>query len=206
MFARTDRLLLRPGFAEDAPELASAIGEQAIADNLAQVPWPYGVSEARSFLAIDHPPLLPSFLILMRTDGQPKIVGGIGLHAAADNDQYWGKQASTEIGYWVARPYWGLGIATEAGRAVIAIVRSVRMPPLVAGHFVDNPASGSVLRKLGFRATGRIVQRHSMARGRTAPCALYQQADGDDAAGVADLPTMADTIYSDHSMTSRLAA
>ena len=41
MFARTPRLLLRPGFPEDAPALAGAIADQAIVRNLATVPWPY---------------------------------------------------------------------------------------------------------------------------------------------------------------------
>ena len=35
MFARTERLLLRPGWQEDAPALARAIGEEAVVRNLA---------------------------------------------------------------------------------------------------------------------------------------------------------------------------
>ena len=41
MFARTPRLLLRPGFPEDAPALVAAIADQAIVRNLATAPWPY---------------------------------------------------------------------------------------------------------------------------------------------------------------------
>ena len=51
MFARTPRLLLRPGFPEDAPALAAAIADQAIARNLANVPWPYSMRDAEAFLA-----------------------------------------------------------------------------------------------------------------------------------------------------------
>ena len=40
MFARTARLLLRPGFPEDAPALAAAIADEAVVRNLAVVPWP----------------------------------------------------------------------------------------------------------------------------------------------------------------------
>ena len=46
MFARTPRLLLRPGFPEDAPALAAAIADEAIARNLANVPWPYRMRDA----------------------------------------------------------------------------------------------------------------------------------------------------------------
>ena len=70
--------------------------------------------------------------------------------------------------------HWGRGYATEAGRAVIATVRdSLRIDRLVSGHFVDNPASGRVLRKLGFVATGSIEPRECRAQGRDRPCVTY---------------------------------
>jgi RimJ/RimL family protein N-acetyltransferase len=165
MFVRTERLLLRPGWIEDAPALAAAIGDEAILTKLALVPSPYQVSDAVDYLSL--PPRLgkPSFLIFMRTQGVPRLVGGTGLH---DQD------GETEIGYWIARPYWGLGIATEAARAVVDLARhSLRISRLVSGHFIDNPASGGVLKKLGFRPTGRIVARESRARGVTVPCKLF---------------------------------
>jgi RimJ/RimL family protein N-acetyltransferase len=45
---------------------------------------------------------------------------------------------------------------------------------LDAWHFADNPASGAVLRKLGFRATGRTAMRHSPARGEAAASLSYE--------------------------------
>jgi RimJ/RimL family protein N-acetyltransferase len=171
MFARTERLLLRPGFVEDAAELAQAIGEEAIVRNLATAPWPYGETEARAFLSMDHNPALPRLTILKRGNGTPRIVGGVGIAPRADGD-------GLELGYWIARPYWGLGFATEAGRAVLRIARAMQLPRLTAGHFIDNPASGAVLRKLGFRPTGRTVNRYSLARGGEAASAEY--AEGED--------------------------
>ena len=53
MFARTERLLLRPGWAEDAPALARAIADEAIVRNLATAPWPYGIDDARDKIAKD---------------------------------------------------------------------------------------------------------------------------------------------------------
>ena len=48
MFARTPRLLLRPGFPEDAPALAAVMSDAAIARNLAVVPWPYRLRDAEA--------------------------------------------------------------------------------------------------------------------------------------------------------------
>jgi len=166
MFARTDRLLLRPGWLEDAPALAAAIGDEAVATKLARVPLPYGIADAEAYLSRPQDPLLPDFLIFTRTHGAPRLVGGIGLGRDALGD--------AELGYWIARDYWGLGFATEAGRAVIELARgSLRLPRIVAGHFIDNPASGRVLRKLGFRPVGRYASRHNLARGAILPCALF---------------------------------
>ncbi len=165
MFVRTERLLLRPGWIEDAPALAAAIGDEAILNKLALVPSPYDVRDAEAWLSRPRDDIDTDCLIFARTGGKPRLVGGVGLKP--DGDSY-------ELGYWISRPYWGLGYATEAGRAVVAMARgSLRLAKLVSGHFIDNPASGNVLRKLGFKATGRIVARECRARGVTVPCKLY---------------------------------
>ena len=142
MFARTPRLLLRPGFPEDAPALASAIADEAIARNLANVPWPYRMRDAEAFLASPRHPALPSCLIFEVGPGAPLLAGACGL----------GRRPSgaVELGYWLARPFWGRGIATEACTALIAIARALGLERLEGSHFIDNPASGRVLEKLGF--------------------------------------------------------
>jgi RimJ/RimL family protein N-acetyltransferase len=166
MFARTDRLLLRPGWAEDAPALARAIADERIVRNLAVVPWPYSLRDAEAFLAAPRDPLLPSLLIFERTAGAPLLVGSCGL----------GRRASgaVELGYWIARPHWGQGFATEAGRALLAIAKALGLERLEASHFLDNPASGRVLEKLGFQSTGLIAPRLSCARGTEIPARYFR--------------------------------
>ena len=166
MFARTERLLLRPGWAEDAPALARAIADEAVVRNLATAPWPFALEDAEAFLAAPRDPAMPSFLISERTDGDPRIVGACGL----------GRRPSgaVELGYWIARAHWGKGFATEAGRALIDIARALKLPRLEASHFIDNPASARVLEKLGFIPTGLSVERYSCARGGEAMSRLYR--------------------------------
>ena len=166
MFARTPRLLLRPGFPEDAPALATAIADQAVVRNLAVVPWPYSLRDAEAFLASPRDPILPSLLIFERTDGAPQLVGSCGL----------GRRPSgaVEMGYWIARPYWGRGFATEACAALIAIARTLGLATLEGSHFMDNPASARVLEKLGFEPIGIIAPRMSCARGMEVPARLMR--------------------------------
>ena len=157
MFARTPRLLLRPGFPEDAPALAAAMSDRAIARNLAVVPWPYTLRDAEAFLASPRDPVLPSFLIFERTEAAPRLIGSCGL----------GRRPSgaVEMGYWIARPFWGRGFASEACTALIDIARTLGLSRLEASHFIDNPASARVLDKLGFQSLHIIAPRMSCARG-----------------------------------------
>ena len=167
MFARTERLLLRPGWAEDAPALHRAIADEGIVRNLASAPWPYTLADAEAFLSRDRDPASMGLLIFRRTAGAPELVGCAGF----------GRRPSgaIEYGYWIARPHWGKGYATEAGRAVTAMARdSLRFGKLTAGHFLDNPASGRVLEKIGFRPTGIVAPRFSAGRRAEAPCRLFE--------------------------------
>ena len=179
MFARTARLLLRPGFPEDAPALAAAIAVQGIVRHLATAPWPYRVRDAEAFLAAPRDPVLPALLVFERGDGPPRLAGACGL----------GRRPSgaVELGYWVARSDWGRGIATEAAFALVDIARTLGLKQLEGSHFTDNPASGRVLEKLGFEATGITAPRFSCARGGDHPSRLMRL---DLAAGGADLEEM----------------
>lgn len=167
MFALTPRLCLRPGWPEDAPELARAIGHEAVVRNLGRAPWPYAQEDAQGFLSRARDPGEPDFLVFDRTGTSPRLVGGVGVDMRAED--------GPELGYWYAPDAWGRGYATEAGHAVVAVARdALRLSRLHSGHFVDIPASGRVLTKLGFRPTGRVVPRQSRARGRAVPCALFE--------------------------------
>ena len=166
MFARTKRLLLRPGWAQDAPALFRAIADEGIVRNLASAPWPYDLGHARAFLDTERRPDEASFLVFRRTAGAPRLIGSAGLGRNPDG--------AIELGYWISRPHWGLGYATEAGRAIVAIARdALRLKRISAGHFLDNPASGRVLEKLGFTPTGAVADRYSCGRREAAPSKLF---------------------------------
>jgi RimJ/RimL family protein N-acetyltransferase len=150
MFARTPRLTLRPGWPEDAPALAGAIAHEEVAFKLGRLPWPYTLGHAQEWLGRASAPNDHGFLIFAHDRGdRPELIGGMGLHPS-DED--------LELGYWLTPAAWGRGYATEAGRALVGIARfALGRSRLISRHMVDNPASGRVLRKLGFRETGRCV-------------------------------------------------
>lgn len=181
MFARTERLTLRPGWPEDAPELVRAIAHEAVVHGLSEVPWPYALGDARDFLERDRSGADRSMLIYAHHPDAVRLVGGIGLKfdGAAPGE--------AAIGYWLTPGAWGRGYATEAGRAVIANARhTLRLRTITARAFVDNAASTRVLARLGFRATGEIVPVHSRARG-TSALAMRHVLDLDSAGATDDV-------------------
>ncbi|MDT8760983.1 GNAT family N-acetyltransferase [Sphingomonas psychrotolerans] len=166
MFVRTQRLTLRPGWREDAPELARAIGHESVVRNLARAPWPYTIEAAETFAGSFDRPEEPKFLIFEHHQGGLRLVGGMAV-GPMENELH-------EFGYWITPDAWGRGYATEAGAAVLGAARAAGIRKVTARHFLDNPASGRVLRKLGFRPTGRVAPVYSRGRGAAAPSAQFE--------------------------------
>ena len=147
MFARTTRLLLRPGWAEDAPALAKAIADETIVRNLASAPWPFSLRDAEAYLAAPRDPVLPSLLIFERTGGEPLLVGSCGLGRRSSGN--------VELGYWIARPHWGRGFATEAALGLVELARAhLGARRLEITCDARNAASRRVAEKCGFELEG----------------------------------------------------
>lgn len=183
MFIRSERLFLRPGWPEDWQEIQQQIGAHAIVRHLARVPWPYRAEDAQAFAALPQDPRTPHFVMTVPGESGAQLIGGIGLQDGEDG---------VELGYWIAQAHWNKGYATEAARGVLRLARTLGHTRVHAHHFVDNPASARVLEKIGFRPTGQIALRSSIARERSAlaathaitlPIADCDNIDGTDGAG-----------------------
>lgn len=156
MFMRTDRLFLRPTFPEDWREVYRGINDAGVVRMLARAPWPYHEKDAQEFCSARRDPLdLRLGITLPGVDGAP-MIGQIGMDASKD---------VPEVGYWIARGYRGKGYASEALGGLVQMARALRIRRLQAGHYVDNPVSGAVLRKIGFRETGEVHPTHALGRG-----------------------------------------
>jgi RimJ/RimL family protein N-acetyltransferase len=181
MFLRTERLFLRPAWREDAPELARTIGQEPIVRMLSRVPWPYREEHALGWIEAPKTSHLPTLLVTLPERGG-RIVGGCGLHEALT-----GEAGEIEVGYWIAPEHWGRGYATEALGGLLSLARLAGHRRIVGRHAADNPASGRVLRKVGFRPTGRVRAFHSLGRKARveAPEYALDLADADGPQGVA---------------------
>jgi RimJ/RimL family protein N-acetyltransferase len=169
MFIRSERLFLRPGWPEDWAELFDLIDDEAVVRNLARAPWPYGPEDARAFAGLVQDGRHPHFFITLPGADGAQLIGSVALMP----DDHARPSAPPMLGYWVARSHWGRGFATEAARALLSVATTLGHRRIAASHFIDNPASGRVLAKLGFRSTGEIRPGKSPARADVAPTLGY---------------------------------
>ena len=158
----TERLLLRPPRAADISHFIPLLTDFDVAKNLSRVPHPYTEDHACAFIvAANHArrnKMEFTFSILRK---EPSAYVGIcGIHPLRN----W------EFGYWLGKPFWGLGYATEAAhRLVTYAFEALALESVHAGWFYDNPASGHVLAKLGARHNGSAM-RECRARGMQILC------------------------------------
>jgi RimJ/RimL family protein N-acetyltransferase len=93
---------------------------------------------------------LATFAIALRDDAT--LVGAIGLRIDRSLNK-------AELGYWIGKPHWNLGYATEAATAVLAFAfDELRLNRIHAGHLARNPSSGRVMEKAGMILEGTMRQ------------------------------------------------
>ena len=147
---QTERLILRSFTLEDATDVQRLVGDRDIALMVVRVPHPYedGMAEEWIRFCADayKKDEAVNFAITRRTDDN--LIGTIGLELEQEHQR-------GELGYWIGKPYWNLGYATEAAKAVVAYSFEVlKLNRIYAFHFTRNPASGRVLEKIGMRYEG----------------------------------------------------
>ena len=161
----TPRLYLRPPTQVDAARLTDLMGDLDVARMTARTPHPYGVSDAKAFIAQANAQGHGIDRVFAIHFGSSGLVGCIGLFTS--------DRGRPEIGYWIGKPFWGQGLATEALGALqnwAAVHLGLRY--LTAGYFADNPSSGVVLTKAGFLLTGEVQTLFSKARQELVQCKM----------------------------------
>ncbi|MEJ1969342.1 MAG: GNAT family N-acetyltransferase [Rhizomicrobium sp.] len=155
----TPRLVLRALTMTDMPACVAILNDYDVAKNLRLVPHPFTETLFREALVRTDQERRDGrgffFAVTRAMDGA--LIGACAVDRVAGG--------TWEFGYWYGKPYWGLGYATEAARPVMRFAfEDMGAARLAAGWYDDNPASGAVLRKLGFTVAG-VERVHCVARG-----------------------------------------
>ncbi len=172
----TERLILRRFTAEDAAPMFE--NWAADPDVTKYLPWKeYSrADDVRAYLkGLEEKYLSPDFYdwcIVWKENGEP--IGSAG--AVSVNDRL----RSFSVGYCLSKKYWGRGIIPEAVNAVLKhFFETVGAARVSGAHFVDNPKSGRVLAKCGFKEEGLLRKNALDNAGNFVDVKLYALTDDD---------------------------
>ncbi len=182
----TARLVLRPLQPGDAEQVHRLVNDWAVVRMLSRLPFPYPRQLTDEWIASTEAQRQEGsawhFAIVDRRPapegvpaGPDRVVGCLGLRIDPGS-------RSGDLGYWVGAKFWNAGIAGEAARRVSHwALANLDIDRLTAQVSTDNPASAAVLRRIGFRETGRGRQPF-LARGGEHPVLVFE-ARHDDLSG-----------------------
>jgi len=135
MYREIVEYIIRDWRIKDAPSIAKYANNRKIWMNLRDAfPYPYSLQDAESFISriIEADPIT-----VFAIATQSEVIGSIGLMVGNDVHRY-----TAEMGYWLAEPYWGKGIMTQAVKSMTSYaVRNLKLHRIFAEPYSTNPAS-----------------------------------------------------------------
>jgi ribosomal-protein-alanine N-acetyltransferase len=142
---RTERLLLRPWAPSDAETLYQLARDQEVGPAAG---WPAHADVGESLDTIRGVLAAPeTYAIVQLRDGA--LVGCVALRFGEDSCS--GLDAEPELGFWVGRPHWGCGYATEAASCMVdRAFADLGCDAVWCCHYDGNARSARVQQKLGF--------------------------------------------------------
>ncbi len=147
MVIQTERLTLRPWHETDAASLFTYASDPEVGPAAG---WPphRSIEESgeiiRTVFSAPH-----TFAVCLAGTDEP--VGCIGLMPSRCETSHQGDGLELEVGYWIAKPFWGRGFAPEAVRAMQRYAfETLGCKALWCGYYEGNSKSLRVQQKCGF--------------------------------------------------------
>ena len=151
-----ERIHLSEFLATDTPALVAYLNEREIYNCTLRIPHPYTHRDAKKFLDIasqaSRKQGQPIYFAVRQSDQQ--LIGGCGFDGLTEGH-------CAELGYWLAKPYWGQGIMTDVLRVLcdFAMVEW-NLVRITAHVFESNRRSARVLEKNRFELEGTLRKYH----------------------------------------------
>jgi ribosomal-protein-alanine N-acetyltransferase len=173
MHITMDEYIIRDWKIADAQSIAKYANNRKIWINLRDAfPHPYSLQDAESFIS-RVAEKNPATVFAIAT--QAEAIGSIGLMPGKDVHRY-----TAEMGYWLAEPFWGEGIMTQAVKSLTAYaIHDLRLHRIYAEPYATNPASAKVLEKAGFKREG-ILRSNAFKDGKVLDQFLYSYVKKDN--------------------------
>lgn len=153
---------------QDAPFVAKYANNRKIWINLRDAfPYPYRLEDAEVFISrVAKADTATNFAIATTSEA----IGSIGIVLGKDVHRF-----TAEMGYWLAEPYWGKGIMTDAVQFLTAwAFRELKLHRVSAEPYATNKASHRVLEKAGFTREG-VLRSSAFKDGKIVDQFVYSQ-------------------------------
>ena len=147
---QSEPLTLRPFVQEDLPNILVLVQDKDVAATTLTIPYPCTEEAINNWFRLQQQELEEGKVLRWAVclTGTNELIGTMKL---ATHPEY----ESAELGYWIGKPYWGNGYASEAGYLVVDYAfRTLELNRVEAHAMVENIVSAKVLRKLGMREEG----------------------------------------------------
>ena len=163
----TERLSLRPLRKSDMGLIELYASDKRVAEMTSSIPHPLppGATEAFVIRAMNDLRDEDVWIMDGQRSGGAEMMGLISLQRMDRNQ--------SEVGYWVAPPYWNTGLASDAVEALVN-ANPMNNSTMFGSVFQDNPASARVLTHCGFAYLGD-AESFSLARDATVPTWTYSR-------------------------------
>ncbi|QOY35710.1 GNAT family N-acetyltransferase [Anaerobacillus isosaccharinicus] len=168
MFFETDRLYLRPFEPDDAKTVQALTSDKDLARTTLHIPYPYPEGYADHWITSCSEKMKKgssySFAIILK--GTMELVGCLTLNIALNHNR-------GELAYWIGKPYWDNGYATEASKKIIDYAFcELDLNRIWASVMDKNQASIEVMKKSGLLYEGKFPQ-HVLKWGHYEDVAYY---------------------------------
>ncbi len=163
----TDRFVLRPVRRSDLTRIEHYASDVRVASRTVRIPHPLPPGAIEGFIERALKQERDEDVWVM-DGGEPngsEVMGVISL-IRLDRNQ-------SEVGYWVAPPFWGTHVASDAVNALVTS-NPLGHDTMFASVFHDNPASAKVLINAGFQYLGD-AEMYCLARATTVPTWTYSR-------------------------------
>jgi [ribosomal protein S5]-alanine N-acetyltransferase len=151
LFLETTRLLFRSHEPHDEPAFVQMHTDPEVRRYVGGQPWPLEKAIARFHNQyLGHPTdTYGLWATILKSEG--RYIGACGLTAPPD-------QPAIKLGYYIARPYWGQGLASEACRAFLDFgFARLQLPRICADVDSRHEVSKHILEKFGFHCVSQEV-------------------------------------------------
>jgi len=149
-----ERIILRIPKPSDANAIYKCVRDKTIVRYMT-IPYPYRLKHAKDWIKKSNERFRKKtdyeFSIVFKVNNE--IVGGMSLMHVDKKNQ------NAEVGYWLAKKYWGQGLAKEALKLALNFgFRRLKLRKMYAGVFEPNMRSSKLLESMGFRLEGKFRQ------------------------------------------------